>query len=126
MGAPTVALVSRDHTPFCKATPHSARPHPILQAMQDYCSTCCYVEQEALKKQAAVQEEGLTNEGKHHMLLLHKQVQNKRVIDKRGIEELVHEYITGAGLTGCEIGAFSWEKYHNSQGHAHSPFLQYM
>ena len=82
--------------------------------MRDYCSTCCYVEQEALKKQAAVQEEGLTNEGKHHMLLLHKQVQDKRII--------VHEYITGAGLTEC-VGVFSREKYHYSQGHSHSPFF---
>ena len=61
MGAPTVALVSHDHTPFCKAAPRSARLHPVLQGctpfcktMRYYCSTCSYVEQEALKKQAAL------------------------------------------------------------------------
>ena len=55
-----------------------------------------------------LQEEGLTNDGRHHLLLLYKQVH-----DKRGISESLHEfseslqaYITRARLTACEVGIF--------------------
>ena len=51
-----------------------------------------------------MQEEGLTNEGRHHWLLLHKQVH-----DKRGIAESLHAYINMAGLTAPEVGIFSEE-----------------
>ena len=65
-------------------------------------STCCYViiKQEALNKQRCARE-GLTNEGRHHSLLLHKQAH-----DRRGIAELLHEYITRSRLTACEVGIF--------------------
>ena len=49
-------------------------------------------------------EEGLTNEGRHHLLLLRKQAH-----DKRGIEESLHAQITRARLTACEVGVFSRE-----------------
>ena len=43
-----------------------------------YHSTCGFVKQEALKNCGnTVQEEGLTNEVRHHLLLLHKQRQDK-------------------------------------------------
>ena len=66
-------------------------------------------------RSSTVQEEGLTNEGRHHLLLLHKQVH-----DKRGIAELLHAQITRARLTVCEVGIFR-EKYNNSQKYAHAP-----
>ena len=51
-------------------------------------------------------EEGLANEGRHHLLLsvLHKQTH-----DKRGIEESFDAYITRAKLIACEVGVFSGE-----------------
>ena len=48
-----------------------------------------------------MQEEGLINEGRHHLLLLHNQVH-----DKRGIVESLQVYITMARLTLCEVGVF--------------------
>ena len=57
-----------------------------------------------------MQEEGLTNEGRHHLLLLRKQAH-----DKGGIAESQHTYITIARLTACEVGVF----YHNSRRYAH-------
>ena len=51
-----------------------------------------------------MQEEGLTNEGRHHLLLLDKQAH-----DKRGNEESLHAQITRARLTVCEVGMFSRE-----------------
>ena len=51
-----------------------------------------------------MQEEGLTNEGRDYLLLLHKQVH-----DKRGIAESLHAQITRARLTACEVGVFSRE-----------------
>ena len=62
-----------------------------------------------------MQEEGLTNEGRHHWLLLHKQVH-----DKRGIAESLHAQITRARLTVCEVGIFR-EKYNSSRKCAHAP-----
>ena len=44
-------------------------------------------------RSSIVQEEGLTNKGRHHLLLLHKQAH-----DKRGIAELQHVYINRAKL----------------------------
>ena len=49
-------------------------------------------------RSSTVQEEGLTNEGRHHLLLLHKQE-----CDKRGIEESLHAQVTRARLTACEV-----------------------
>ena len=56
-----------------------------------------------------MQEEGLINEGRHHLLLLHNQVH-----DKRGIAESLHMYITMARLTMarltlCQVGVVSSE-----------------
>ena len=51
-----------------------------------------------------MQEEGLTNEGRHLLLLLGKEVH-----DKRGIAESLHVQITRAILTACEVGVFSRE-----------------
>ena len=48
--------------------------------------TCGYVKQEA-QRSSTLQEKGPTNEGMHHLLLLHKQVH-----DKRGIAESLHAY----------------------------------
>ena len=42
-------------------------------------------------RSSTLQVEGLTNEGKHHLLLLHNQAH-----DKRGIAELLHVHITRA------------------------------
>ena len=53
-----------------------------------------------------MQEEGLTNEDRHHLLLLRKQASAH---DKRGIEESLHVQITRARLTVCEVGIFSRE-----------------
>ena len=63
----------------------------LLSLQYFCCSTRGYVKQEAPKKQ----EEGLTNEGRHHLLLLYKQVH-----DKKGIAELIQAYITRVRLTG--------------------------
>ena len=50
-----------------------------------------------------MEEEGLTNEGRHqHLLLLHKQAH-----DKRGIAESLQVYITSARLTVCGVGVIS-------------------
>ena len=54
------------------------------------------------QRSSIVQEEGLTNEGRHHLLLSHKQVH-----DKSGIAESLHAYITRAKLTVYEVGVFS-------------------
>ena len=51
-----------------------------------------------------MQEEGLTNEGRHDLLLLHKQVH-----DKRSNAESLRAYIARARLTACEMGVFSRE-----------------
>ena len=48
------------------------------------------------KKSGNVQEEGLTNEGRHHLLLLHKQANH--------IVGSLPAYINRAGLTACEVG----------------------
>ena len=47
------------------------------------------------RRSSTVQEEGLTNESRHHLLLLHKQAR-----DKRDIAESLHAQITGSGETG--------------------------
>ena len=65
------------------------------------------------RRSSTVQEEGLTDEGRHHLLSLHKQAHDKRGIaeslhaqitrarltDKRGIAESLHAQITRARLT---------------------------
>ena len=67
-----------------------------------------------------MQEEGLTNEGRHHLLLLHKQVQ-----DKSGIAESLHAQITRARLPACEVGVFFrdysiWGQIHHTKNPANS------
>ena len=62
------------------------------------CSTCCYVKQEAPKKQQQ-------REGRHAPLLLLR----KQAHDKRGIAESLHAQITRTRLTACEVGIFSRE-----------------
>ena len=69
-------------------------------------------------RSSTLQEEGLTNEGKHHLLLLHNQAH-----DKRGIAELLHAHITRARVTACELGVFSRE-IHNSRKYAHPLFYE--
>ena len=49
-----------------------------------------------------MQEKGLTNEGRHHLLYLHKQMH-----DKRGIIKSLIQYINQAQLPACEVGVFS-------------------
>ena len=63
-----------------------------------------------------MQEKGLTNEGRHHLLLLHKQAHDKR----SRITAHVHVDLYRARLTACEVGV-SQEKYHNSRNYAHPP-----
>ena len=48
-----------------------------------------------------MQEEGLANEGRHHLLLLHKQVH-----DKRATAGSLHVYLNRARLNACEVGIF--------------------
>ena len=47
------------------------------------------------QRSSTVQEEGLKNEGRQHLLLLHDQAH-----DKRGIEKPLYVYINRAKLTG--------------------------
>ena len=49
------------------------------------------------QKSGTVQEEGLTNEGRHHLLLLHKQAHHT--------VGSLSAYVNKAGLTACEMGA---------------------
>ena len=49
-----------------------------------------------------VQEEGLTNEGRHHLLLLHKQVHDKS--RKKNVAKSLHKYLNRVRLTACEVG----------------------
>ena len=49
------------------------------------------------EKQYCTQEEGQTNEGRHHLLLLHTQINGKRDM---------HANITRTRLTACEVGVF--------------------
>ena len=49
-------------------------------------------------------EEGLTNEVRHHLWLLHKQVHDKRS-NAESLRACV-PYITRARLTTCEVGVF--------------------
>ena len=62
-----------------------------------------YLCRKAPKKQHFV-EEGLTNEGRHNLLLLYKQAD-----DKRGIADSLHAYTTRARPTEFEVGVFSTE-----------------
>ena len=54
-------------------------------------------------RSSTVQEEGLKNEGRHHLLLLHKQA-----LDKKGIVESLHGYMTWniQSAHACEVGGF--------------------
>ena len=60
---------------------------------------------------------GLTNEGRHNLLLLHKQAHDKRCIVE------FHTYIYKAKLSVCEVGLFSIEKYYNSPTYIYLPVL---
>ena len=79
-----------------------------------------------------MQEEGLASDGRHHMLLLHKQEH-----DKRGIAESLHVYINKARLTRvrwvyyvyinkARLTHVRWayfrEKYHYTRKYAHPLF----
>ena len=80
----------------------------ILQAIKNWSrrrpgNETSYVKLESPKKQHCARG-GTNNEGRHHLLLLHKQVH-----DKRGIAESLHAYINTAGLTAPEVGIFSEE-----------------
>ena len=46
-----------------------------------------------------MKEKGLTNEGRHHLLYLHKQMH-----DKRGIIKSLIQYINQVLLPVCEVG----------------------
>ena len=50
---------------------------------------------------STLQEEGLTNEGRHDLLWFHKQV-----LDKRGITELQHANTNTTRLTAYEVGIY--------------------
>ena len=60
---------------------------------------CGYVKQEAPKKQHCSRE-GPKNEGRHRLVLLHKQAHAKGSIA---------ESVRAAGLNVCEVGVFSKE-----------------
>ena len=69
------------------------------------------------KRSSTVQEEELTIEGRHHLLLLHKQTH-----DKKSIAESLYAHTNKARLTArltaCEVGIF----YHNSRNYTHPLF----
>ena len=69
------------------------------------------------KRSSTVQEEELTIEGRHHLLLLHKQTH-----DKKSIAESLYVHTNKARLTArltaCEVGIF----YHNSRNYTHPLF----
>ena len=69
-----MSLATRDYTP-----PLFVATDAFLSPTYLCCITCGYVKQEAPKKQQ-FEKEGLTNEGRHHLLLLCKQVHDKRGI----------------------------------------------
>ena len=54
------------------------------------------------RRSSTVAEEGLTNKSRHNLLLLHKQVH-----DKRGIAKSLHAHMNRARLTVCDMGLFS-------------------
>ena len=60
------------------------------------------------QRSSAVQEEGLRNEDRHHLLLLHEQVH-----DKRGIVESLQVYTNRARLTVYKVDVFSSEISHS-------------
>ena len=68
-----------------------------------------------------MQEERLTNEGRHHLLLL-----RKRAHDKRGIEESLHVQIIRARLTAFEVGVFSREISQLSKIHPPPSFRSHL
>ena len=59
-----------------------------------------------------MQEEGLKNEGRHHLLLLYKKAH-----DRNGIAESLQAYITRARLTVGEVGIFLKETSQLSKIH---------
>ena len=70
-----------------------------LESMTVYlCHNTCSYDKKQWKSNT-VHEEGLANEGRHHLLLLHKQA-----LDKRGIAEPLHEYINRDRLYSCVWG----------------------
>ena len=73
------------------------------------------------RRSSTTQEEGLTNEGRHNLLLLHKQAH-----DKRGIAESLHAQITRARLTVCEVGVFSREISQLSKIHPPPSFSSHL
>ena len=63
-----------------------------------------------------VQKEALTNEGRHDLLLLHKQVHDKETLQNHCIH-----IVNNASLTMCEVGIFSWEVSHATLDYAYPP-----
>ena len=55
------------------------------------------------QKSGTVQAKGLTNEGRHHLLLLHKQAHH--------IVGSLPAYVNRTGLTACEMGISQLVKY---------------
>ena len=53
------------------------------------------------KHQRSTTVQDLKNEGRYHLLLLHKQVH-----DKRGIVKSLQAYIARVKVTACEVGIF--------------------
>ena len=96
--------------------PSKIRPPPFLLLRRVlFCrkythylchSICCYVKQEAPKKQDSAREG--TNKCRQTRFAI------------IGIKELLHAQITRARLTACEVGIFR-EKYHNSRKYTHPP-----
>ena len=62
------------------------------------------------RRSSTVQEEGLTNEGRHHLLLLYKKAH-----ERSAIAESLQAYITR--LTVCEVGIFLRETSQLSKIH---------
>ena len=58
------------------------------------------------KEGSTMQEEGLPNEGRHHLLLFYKQAH-----DKRGIAEPLHAYLDMARQTIFERNITTLKKY---------------
>ena len=78
------------------------KPNDIYCKKKDPTYLCWLCSTRSIEEAVLLQEEGLTNEVRHHLLLLHKQA-----YDKKGIAESLHVYITRVRLTKCEVGILS-------------------
>ena len=82
-----------------QTSPKMLRGDTILTKEGSFSISFCSIKK--YQRNSTVQEEGLTNEARHHFLLLCKQAH-----DKRNIAELLHPYLNRARLTTCEVGLF--------------------